>query len=166
MSDFNSGAPDFDSSMVYMCRQAIINGGYSIVNRISGYNGIEYASCYTVGMANRQLPEIIICGLIGKNGRSVVKNFALTLIRLGLGNLPPDKSLITHLTSMPVSVRHVSPEHQRFATIASIIHGDSQWKMVQVVCPDRLGIFPWENGFDETIREAQPVLYDNIDLKD
>ena len=37
-------------------------------------------------------------------------------------------------------------------------HGPGSYRMLQFIWPDRAGLLPWEDGYDERLRLAQPVI--------
>ncbi len=44
---------------------------------------------------------------------------------------------------------------------AQIYHGsDDEFEVLQLVWPDSTGKFPWQEGFEEKLRKAQPLLFE------
>ncbi|MBS1838674.1 MAG: DUF4262 domain-containing protein, partial [Actinobacteria bacterium] len=36
--------------------------------------------------------------------------------------------------------------------------GADGWRMLQFIWPDRSGLLPWDPGYDERLRLAQPII--------
>ena len=41
---------------------------------------------------------------------------------------------------------------------AALFYGERPFRMQQFVWPDRAGLLPWEDGYDQRLRVAQPVI--------
>lgn len=103
-------------------------------------------------------PEICIVGLSAVASRGLL-DMTVNLLRQGV-ELPFDQPFVglldNELRSMLVSV-DVTKHAERFVT-PPIIYGDQPWRMVQLVWPDRTGVFPWEDGWPHEMRLTQPLL--------
>lgn len=66
------------------------------------------------------------------------------------------------LQNFPVYFGWVKPEHyDSHVGQGQVYHGsDTGFGLLQMVWPDTKGKFPWQSGFEERFREAQPLLFD------
>ncbi len=120
---------------------------------------------YTIGLEDRfAFPEVVVFGMTGAAARGLV---GLVADLLASGTEPPVSALFVGLLDgdlraalLPVDVA----EHRElFGTASDWFRGRS-FRVVQFVWPDRSGWLPWESGFDERLRFAQPVIGDTSDL--
>lgn len=116
---------------------------------------------YTVGLgAETGFPEIAVFGLTPSAARGLI-DLVAELVRNGV-ELPLGVALVGILDNdlrcvlAPLDVTEWSP---MFAT-GCAWHGGTGFTMVQLLWPDRRGLLPHEDGFDERLRFAQPVLGD------
>jgi hypothetical protein len=114
---------------------------------------------YTIGFEGAfGFPEVVVFGLtpVAANGLAgLVAEF------LAGGTELPVDALFTGLLDndlrcalVPVDVA----EHAELFEAAAAWHGGLDFRVVQLVWPDRDGWMPWEPGFDQTRRLAQPLL--------
>jgi hypothetical protein len=114
---------------------------------------------YTIGFETAfSFPEVVIFGLtpVAASGLAgLVADF------LGSGTELPVGPLFTGLLDnelrcalLPVDVA----EHVQLFEAAVAWNGGAGFRMVQLVWPDRSGWLPWEPGFDQKLRLAEPVL--------
>jgi Domain of unknown function (DUF4262) len=114
---------------------------------------------YTIGFeAAFTFPEVAIFGLtpVAASGLAgLVAEF------LGAGTELPVGALFTGLLDndlrcalLPVDVG----SHAHLFAAAVAWHGAADFHVVQLVWPDRNGWLPWESGFDQKLRLAEPVL--------
>jgi hypothetical protein len=113
---------------------------------------------YTTGLCiNAGHPELILFGLKGDIARDVLwdlfreaqAGFRLpssTRTDRAFGNLPA--------YAFPVAKRHY-PEYLGWSRW---FYGGDDFGCLQLVWPDRAGLFPWEAGFDAALGDDQPDL--------
>lgn len=123
------------------------------------------AYCYTVGLAAKGLPDLIIIGLAPQTAFTVGDQ----LINKALANAagaqtPPFEMNIDLLEvfkdtrAMLVDVPH---EHAAKRALFALDYAEAVSKplqAVQLLWPDRQGRFPFEDGVAPTFAAAQPVL--------
>lgn len=121
--------------------------------------------CYTVGLAAKGLPDLIIIGLAPQTAFTVGDQ----LINKALANAagaqtPPFEMNIDLLEvfkdtrAMLVDVPH---EHAAKRALFALDYAEAVSKplqAVQLLWPDRQGRFPFEDGVAPTFAAAQPVL--------
>ena len=117
------------------------------------------ACAYSIGMrAAVDFPDVVIFGLAPAAANGLVTLVADacrggTAIPLGaelLGLLDNDLRCVFAPIDPAVAAQH-------FSTAVSWFQGE-QLDMVQMLYPDRNGFLPYESGFDQRLRLAQPVV--------
>jgi len=119
---------------------------------------------YTIGFETAfGQPEVVIFGL-----QAVAARGLLGMIADQHGGgvaLPVDAVFVGLLESdLPCALLHVDlDEHRDLFADAGEFHrsrgvGADAWRMLQFVWPDRNGLLPWDAGYDERLRLAQPVI--------
>ncbi|HPU38194.1 MAG TPA: DUF4262 domain-containing protein [Microthrixaceae bacterium] len=107
-------------------------------------------------------PEVVIFGL-----RAVAARGLLAMIADQHGGgvqLPVDAVFVGLLESdLPCALLEVDlAEHAGSFPDAAAYHTDrgvgAEWRMLQFVWPDRSGLLPWDAGFDDRLRIAQPII--------
>jgi hypothetical protein len=59
----------------------------------------------------------------------------------------------------PAALRRVGEQHLEAYLPAALAHyGTSEFATLQIVFPDRVGLYPWDAGADLRMRLVQPVL--------
>jgi len=113
---------------------------------------------FTTGFwANVGQPEIIAFSLKSETAHAI---FWTLFDRVNAGeSLPvgvPVEDVVARLNVMllPVAKRHY-PEYLGWS---SWFHRHRDFPCLQLVWPDRAGLFPWQAGFDEAFRHDQPDL--------
>ena len=123
------------------------------------------AYTYTVGLAGALrsgsasgFPEVVVMGLTPAASRGLI-DLVAGFMRDGV-HLPQGVPLVGILDHdlrcvlAPVEVAEWAP---LFATGCSW-HRSDTYPMVQLLWPDRAGVLPYEDGFEERLRYAQPVI--------
>jgi len=114
---------------------------------------------YSIGLGPRfGFPEVVVFGMTAANARGMV---GLVVDLLAGGVEPPVGSLFVGLLDnelrcalLPVDL---AAHAELFATAADWT-GGLEFRVVQFAWPDRNGWLPWEPGFDQRLRFAQPVI--------
>jgi len=117
------------------------------------------AHAYTIGLpAHIDFPEIIIFGLtpVAANGLLSMVIGALA----GGTELPLDAELLGLLDNGLRCRLAMVPAEQRdhWCPTAVAWYRGSSFGLVQLIYPDRAGVLPYEPGFDNRLRYAQPVI--------
>ncbi len=113
---------------------------------------------YTIGFESSYgYPEVVIFGLAPVAARGLLEMLADHLE--GGGELPAgifvgflDNELRSAL--LPIEM----PEHADLFVGASEFHGRDDFRIRQFVWPDKGGKLPWDQGYDDRLRLAQPVV--------
>jgi hypothetical protein len=114
---------------------------------------------YTVNFTEHvQFPDVVVFGLTPVAARGLI-GLVRDLLAGGT-DIPLGAELVGLLDNQlrccfaPVDLAEWSP---LFAT-AEAWYGGTGFEMVQLVYPDRNGFLPYEAGFDQRMRFAQPVI--------
>lgn len=114
---------------------------------------------YTIGFESHfGMPEVVIFGLRPVAARGLLGMIAdqhgggvhLPVGGIFMGLLEGD--LRCALLEVDVAT------HGALFPDAGAFHGDRGYRMLQFVWPDRAGLLPWDEGYDERLRLAQPVI--------
>jgi len=113
---------------------------------------------YSIGFeTSYDHPEVAIFGLQPVAARGLMEMMA-EYLGAG-GHLPEgvfvgllDNELPSALLPMPAD------EIEELFDGASAFHRDAHFRVSQFVWPDRNGLLPWNEGYDERLRLAQPVI--------
>jgi Domain of unknown function (DUF4262) len=114
---------------------------------------------YTVGFpAHVQFPDVVVFGLAPVAARGLI---GMVRDTLAAGTqIPTDAELVGLLDNelrccfAPVDL---DVWGELFATATAWYRGEP-FEMVQLVYPDRNGFLPYESGFDQRMRFAEPVI--------
>lgn len=119
---------------------------------------------YTIGFETAfGQPEVVIFGLQAVAARGLL---GMVADQHGGGvQLPVDATFVGLLEGdLPCALLPVDlAEHAELFADAVAFHARSglvpgAWRMLQFVWPDRSGLLPWDAGYDERLRVAQPVI--------
>lgn len=112
---------------------------------------------YTVGLAAKGLPELILVGLEPVSARSALNRVAERLLAgtplvdgEGLAEITPNFTVVPKKLSSTVA--------QRYMQFAHLFAADRSWTAYQVVWPDPSGQFPWDARYDTRWLRTQPML--------
>lgn len=129
----------------------IAEHGWALLSVLAGENSPRFT--YTVGLAGKGLPELIIFGLDQTSARPVLNDLARRLVE-GLALSTGDrlvKIATMHLVAVELSDNDVQ-ENLRLAAVFA-----DHFTAFQMVWPDQNGKFPWESGYDSKWLAIQPV---------
>ncbi|MEM6857266.1 MAG: DUF4262 domain-containing protein [Pseudomonadota bacterium] len=124
--------------------------------------GLDFA--YSIGFeATVRQPDVLISGLPSSTSKSLI-NDTLALCREGfeLSDFARTDRLIDGYDCVFRSVREDCLVPDYFGTAFWYYRTQTQLPMtraVQMVWPDRSGVFPWEQGFDQSFRDNQDELW-------
>lgn len=114
---------------------------------------------YSIGFeASFQHPELVLFGLQPVAARGLIE---LVADQLGGGVTIPSGvfvGLLDHDLPCAVVPLDVGRHRGLFPGIDRYYGDGVMWRVSQFVWPDRAGRLPWDEGYDERLRVAQPVL--------
>jgi len=115
---------------------------------------------YTVGLTETYgCPELLIFG-VGEQIANVA--FHSVVDKIKSGTRFSDGDVLVEVLNLPCSIKVVPSEAAlKFAlNVASRYEHSAQLPTFQqIVYPDRAGVFPWEPGYDESMRRIQTELW-------
>lgn len=108
-------------------------------------DGLKPSYSYTVGLSKRGLPEMLIVGVDQKFAQTILNNAVAKLVD---GKITGRKGeLVSELANMPLAPRLSSDGViEEFALGARRYARETGHSMslIQLVLPDRTGLFPWD----------------------
>mgnify|MGYP001278022622 FL=1 len=113
---------------------------------------------YTIGFeTSYDHPEIVIFGLQPVMARGLIEMLA---VHIDAGGVIPDGMFVGLLDNdLPAAMLPVDmEEHAALFAGATRFHGRDDYRVCQFVWPDRNGKMPWDEGYDNRLRLAQPVI--------
>lgn len=117
--------------------------------------GIDPPFAYTTGLSKLDLPELIVFGLPGQAAHGLLNIIGRKL--KGGEQLPLNTRLDDIADGFPAVLLAAAREHtDRYMYATSSRYPG--YRALQLVWPDPQSRFPWEFGFDEHYRSAQPLL--------
>jgi len=118
-------------------------------------------SSYTVGLADRGWPELLLTGITGDQGRGML-NAVVDRLKTS-DQRPADGLMLIDVMNVPLRLRTVeTAAGRKWTKVASDRHvrGGNQadtHRVVQVLWPDRAGIFPDDDRYDGVGLPPQPI---------
>lgn len=115
---------------------------------------------YTVGFRERGWPELIIFAVPAKVGHNLLSNARKLFEESGP---PPNGWSTDNIANMPTYFREVDPEAAcaNHLCFARSYYGQTlPERVMQVIWPDREGLFPWEADADMQLHRRQCELVD------
>ncbi|PPC84368.1 MAG: hypothetical protein CTY35_01820 [Methylotenera sp.] len=117
--------------------------------------GDELAFAYTIGMADKGLPEIMMFGLPPRDMNHMLSNAVNRLI---------SNKMVTGITNeeiamCPIMVGEVDPDVAANYIIQANNRAGKDLPALQLVWPDQEGLFPWERGFNQKMAAYQHILF-------
>jgi len=127
------------------------------VTKVGAGDG-EPAFAYSMGLyENFHHPEIVLFGLDLEVMHRLI-NDAGSRIREGL-KYEEGQKYDDLLQSYPCAFRRVNPtRYDGLLNFAIWYYEGSHFPVLQLIWPDKAGLFPWDDGFDERFRNDQPSL--------
>lgn len=115
---------------------------------------------YSIGLSGRDLPDIVVVGLAGVTGHTLIHE----LLEL---DQPLELGREYHKVARDLPVRLVEPlpgvmeEMHQSRAFHEAVHPDKPWRALQLLWPDPSGKFPgeegWDSKFQQTIEVARTV---------
>jgi hypothetical protein len=133
----------------------IAQHGWTVLSFEKGKAFPQYS--YTVGLARKGVPELIMLGLDADTSRAALNRLAQKLIA---GDQVANGDRLDQIISVYAVVPRelssaIAAKHMKFAKLFA---QNQPWKALQVYWPDPSGIFPWEADYDKTWLKLQPNL--------
>jgi len=111
---------------------------------------------YTVGLHLKNLPELIMVGLSPSKTQSIINDCGEWMVENGEFK---HGTQIDDLANMPTVIIDVAfDEKEEYAIQAFNYYGHWEFRMQQLVMPDKNWLFPWDHGFSQKMASAQTVL--------
>jgi len=128
------------------------NGRWAIV----GVSGENHTFAYTIGLHHKNLPELIMVGLNSTMAMHILNHCGYMMTN---GNKFKHGTVITELANLPTTIITVHEELKRKRAVQAYNHyGHWDFDLMQLVMPDANGLFPWDEGYDPRMKEAQAML--------
>lgn len=133
--------------------------GFSAVGVFGGREGPGFT--YSIGLGEIGAPELVIWGLPHEIGHAFI---GMYYEKAKGGWRPKDWERCSDFaTDYDCVFRRVDPEVAKDTATMSILHaeaaGRDNFELFAMVWPDTAGKFPWEEGFNEKYRRAQPDVW-------
>ena len=146
--------------------ETIRRTGRTIIGTWGGEEGSETAFAYTIGHADRDLPELIVTGMNGDSAQYLLNNvgdmlFAQADRQVGdtadRGAMPREYDL-GHIKVRIVDAPSAPGTHALQALYRAERKGVALKGCKQIVWPDREGNFPGDASYDAA-RFPQPIIH-------
>lgn len=112
---------------------------------------------YTVGLTEKGLPEIILFGVPPDAAQPVLEILAKELVDgKSYGENTPLTRVFAGVNAYLKPVPEIAAREKMW--LASEFY-PKRMAGLQLVWPDEAGVFPWQDGFNENLRLAQPLLF-------
>lgn len=121
-----------------------------------GDSNKEPTFTYTVGLHHKNLPELIMVGLNPELAMYILNDCGDMMVDNG-----PFKhgTQIDELANMPTIIIDVPKVQKQDYAIQAFNHYKHwDFKLQQLVMPDKKGRFPWEFGYSKKMRKSQKLL--------
>ena len=130
--------------------------GLSVISVFGDKDNPPFA--YSVGLFKTYAhPEIIVFGIEVKTAHAVINDIAL-MIKAGqrfLDGFVTDK-LLQNFNCTFVTVP--KQNYGSYTNVAKDYYQGFGFPLLQLIWPDPKGLFPWQEGYGEIFKKAQPVL--------
>lgn len=150
----NSGADAFFAKI----DQQIAEYGWSVIATGTQLASGEVSMAYTIGLADKGFPEIIVFGLPAHIAQVLLNEAAFRLLK----NELPLGVKVDDLANLPTFFRSVEPEVAAPYIIQANNRAGKELPALQLVWPDRAGKLPWEEGADPAFKAVQPELFSQL----
>jgi hypothetical protein len=149
-----NGIEDFELNL----EETIEKYGHAVVSTQIDIAEGDLNVSFTVGLSRSGLPELIMFALPSDMAQ-VMLNTSADLLRSG--SLPKDVGVAQVAEGLNVVFKKALIEKVRLVTYAlEAFSGIESPYVLQLVWPDKAGMFPWQHGFDGKLRSYQPSLYE------
>lgn len=132
--------------------------GVSIVGVAASENGPGF--CYTIGLTEQALPELIVFGLPTNVGHWVLNQLARDFMNKEV--MMADGMVIANHTNFPLVLKSVprnnAAEYVCQANFRYMPQG-LKCETMQVVLCDAQGLYLWDTGYADSMKPIQPELW-------
>ena len=113
---------------------------------------------YTTGFfSSLSKPEVIVFSLNDKLAHTILSNIYNDL-KSG-AEFPEGKEVYNVLEALPVCFLNVSKAYYaEYLGWSRWFYGNESFPCQCLVLPDKSGLFPWQHGFDDNMRDLQPDI--------
>lgn len=136
-----------------------VQSGHWMVIGVGASHSEDYPHyCYTVGLHSHGLPEIILFGLPMETGQSILNTAADQV--LNNGTALPHGTQLDKVASKPLVLVDV-PESEKKYELTNMVrqyYRSTNYRLQQLVMPDKQGRFPWQKSVDPKFLRIQPLL--------
>ncbi|MCR9244955.1 MAG: DUF4262 domain-containing protein [bacterium] len=132
--------------------------GVHIVHILADEDGPAFS--YTVGLHEKhEQPEVLVFGLPHEVAHELLNDLA-DLVAGGRRFAPGDRSEDL-IEGYPVQFLAVTrPEMPHLLAMADWVYEGSPFAALQMVYPDKMGRWPWDEGCQQGFRDGQPLFGD------
>ena len=114
---------------------------------------------YSVGQHAKGLPELIVFGIPPHPAAGLLYQLAAHIEAEHAAGRTVGPGLVElEGFNMPTALIEVSADAASDYATQAHDRSNGQAKFLQAVWPDRAGRYPWQAGFDERYRPAQPII--------
>lgn len=140
---------------------SIENYGFAVMG--VGGNSREPMFSYTVGLTQTHgLPEVLVFGLSPKIAHQILWAVVLEMKNHKLKSDEFEGFVSTESANFPLVIKQVGQDR-----VASYVYQGHYWaerhgvtlEYMQLVMTDKHGKFPWDEGYDPTMKPKQPELW-------
>lgn len=118
---------------------------------------------YTVGLAEKGLPEVVITGVPMEAAKSIMNTFARKLVEdkftLDDAAMERGDKFEGVLEGFKAQLRWVPPMQTKQLNVARVFAPSDDFKAVQIIWPDPKGRFAGEAGFEEKFKLMQDLTF-------
>lgn len=114
---------------------------------------------YTIGLCAKGLPELLLVGVNSVDATQLLNEAARKSLE---GHIKGDKGeLLDRWVNLPAAPRRMVPKHAADIAIGAVryaldhLEQGAPFSLIQMVLPDRAGLFPWDSGCDPSMRRMQ-----------
>lgn len=114
---------------------------------------------YTIGLASKGLPELLIFGIPDRDSGDILKNIVDRMINKTLD--PKPGTVVQTAAKFPVRLRAIERDAGDSFTLFAMDFADrnnAELNVLQVTYPDKNNVFPGEPGCDAQITFIQDIL--------
>lgn len=146
--------------VIRQLRERVRDEGWTAVMVAADYQGGFPSFIYTLGLYQvARTPDFIITGIPAELAYGIIKSLA---VRARSGESFQDWQHLSEVANSPLVLRRIMDEfaNQRCRMSEAVLGEIGPY--LQVVWPDKSGLFPWDPGFDNHFDLALPRLWESF----